>query len=306
MPEGPEVRRNAEQLNHLVKGKKVKLSPITGKLYREDAARSIVGEPTISDLPAMTVHDVRAYGKLIYLELDQGGATSTLGMSGWWYPPLERANELFSQAYQNGKLVDAASVIGKALKHTRLMLIGESGEQLAAYTDPRNFGNFEYLPNGLTSELRAAKIGVDLLNEVPMMSSDEATRLLVRLKREAPKRLQRMRLCDLALEQSFIAGLGNIYRAEAIWLSGLSPFVTLHELTEHEWLMFCEIASTVLQISYATGGVMQYPAKLLEECLDITMKKPEVIGHLVYGRTVDFLGRPVLRDTTGGRTLWHI
>lgn len=302
MPEGPEVRRNAEQLSQLINGKRVKLSPLTGKLYREDSARS----SRLNDMPPMTVRSVKPYGKLIYIEFDRGGATSTLGMSGWWYPTADRAEELFGQAYQNGKLVDAARVIEKALKHTRLLVIDESGAHLAAYTDPRNFGNFEYLVDGLTSELRAKKIGFDLLNEAPMMSAVEVIKTLVKLKRDAPRRLQNMRLCDIALEQSFIAGLGNIYRAEAIWLSRLSPFMTLQAMTDQEWLTFCEIASVVLQIAYSTGGVMQYPAKLLEELLEVKVDKTFITGHLVYGRAKDLLGREVLKDTSGGRTLWHI
>lgn len=304
MPEGPEVRRNAEQLDALIRGRRVKLLPLSGKLYREEVARL---PNNLSGMPAITVESVKPYGKLIYIAFNKGGATSTLGMSGWWYPPLSRAEELFGErAYQNGKLVDAASVMEKALKHTRLLLTAEDGSHLAAYTDPRNFGNFEYLPGGLSPELRAKKIGFDLLNEASTMGADEVMTTLLKLKHDAPKRLQNMRLCDLALEQSFIAGLGNIYRAEAIWLSGLSPFITLQSMTDHEWLTFCEIASAVLQISYSTGGTMQYPAELLEECLDIKVNRPFVTGHLVYGRSIDFLSRPVLRDTSGGRTLWHI
>lgn len=307
MPEGPEVRTNAEQLRDLIYGKRISLlKPLGGKLARQ-------GVPGGADFTPGVVTDVRPIGKLIVIELDhdglhKGAITSTLGMSGWWYPgTLEAAMTLYAgkPAYFNGIYIDAREVIQKALKHARVGLIVD-GQQVACYTDPRNFGNMQYHPNGLPDKVRA-KIGIDLLNELPRMVEVLARHEVLTRKHAASNRLLNMRMGDLALEQSFIAGLGNIYRAEVFWLLGLNPSTKLRQLNDYQWLQFCDVAMTVLENAYRTKGLMLYSPEFIEACTGVPLpKRLPVRGHLCYGKSEDIYGNKIIRDDSFSRPLWRL
>ena len=231
-----------------------------------------------------------------------------MGMAGWWYPgTLKRSAELFGEkAYQRGKLVLAEDTIKHAYKHARVSLSGESSE-LATFCDMRNFGNMEYYREGLPESKLRERIGLDLLNELPSMLDDMdlAKHMLLTMKRDAPRRLLQMKMGNLALEQSFIAGLGNIYRAEALWLSGIDPYRELDDLSDDEWLKFCEVAMTVLQIAYHTAGIMLYPSGVLTACTGEQFDK-DCQGHLAYGKAADVFGRPIIRDDKFDRPLWRL
>lgn len=282
--------------------------PISGKLKR-------LGIPNMAtlrelmDLVPLKVLSVQPHGKLIVITLEGGRViTSSLGMSGWWYPPNEElAKRLYANhAYKGGKLMLMSAIHQRALTYTRVTLMS-GDEPLASFTDPRNFGNFE-VHASIDNVRLSDRIGFDLLNEAPYMTPEAVSVKLLGLKRTAPKRLQNMALCNLALEQSFIAGLGNIYRAETIWLARLNPFKTLAELTDEEWLKFCEIGSTVLQIAYTSAGTMRYPNRYIEELTGAVSQQPDgfTTGHVVYGKRHDLFGRPVTEDKSGGRTLWYV
>lgn len=307
MPEGPEVRHNAELLSRLTLGRCIsEIRPVSGKLQRN-------GVPGAAGFKPSVVTSVKAHGKLIVIRfLDGSALTSTLGMSGWWYPSAEMAARLYAtdKAYQQGKMVQANDVVQKALKHARVELVDDSGGggggALAVFTDMRNFGNMEYHPLGLSDDKIAERIGLDLLNELPdkLSNPEHVKHLLLTLKDQAPKRLLNMRMGDLALEQSFIAGLGNIYRAETFWLTGIDPHSKLRDLAAEDWLMFCEVGMSVLQIAYMTSGIMHYPAAFIEGCTGQNSGPHR--GHLAYGRLTDIFGRPIIRDSTFGRTLWRL
>lgn len=299
MPEGPEVRRNAELLSHLlVNHKLTEIALVSGKLLKSSFQGSDAFEPAV-------VSKVKAYGKLITIQLE-GGAfiTSTLGMSGWWYPPKGQVSA-DEKAYKDGELMLASAIVDQALKHTRVVL--KNNVDLAAFTDPRNFGNFRYYkPGEFTLTELKSKIGLDLLNELPgmLLDVDGAKHYLVNLKKTASTRVKGLKLGDLALEQSFIAGLGNIYRAEALWLAGIDPYCKFKDLSDDDWLKFCEVSMGVLQIAYLTAGSMYYPASFIEECTQQRVSADHR-GHLAYGRVIDIFGNPIVRDDAFGRALWR-
>lgn len=272
MPEGPEVRRNADMLKNQLQGGVLREVRVTsGKLMREWASVSV-------KLPAK-VEEVRVRGKRIVIDLDSGESfTSTLGMSGWWYPGRENAvttDELGEElvAYYQGRTVTYGEVLDKAYKHTRVELVTADGVA-AAYTDPRNFGQFK-----LTSRAKAdewlAELGLDLLAE----QLDDVEELFT----QHAKKFGRLRLGDYALEQSALAGLGNIYRAEALYLAKLSPHRKVESLSIVDFKTFLSAAHFVLKIGYKTSGGFR---------------------PLVYGQVEDIYGNKVLRDVEFNRSMW--
>lgn len=304
MPEGPEVRRNADLLSRLLTHRLVsEVAATSGKLQRK-------GIPGLEGFEPGIVTQVVAHGKLIRVTFDHGGElTSTLGMSGWWYPSAEVAEETLEKAYVSGRLVPIRDVIQQALKHSRVSLNAVDGKQLAVFTDMRNFGNMEYWPTGFPEKELKRRIGLDLLNQLPHLPPTEAQSLLLDMKVKAKPALLKLRMGDLALEQSFIAGLGNIYRAETLWLAGIDPYVKFGDLPCNDWLLFCEIACGVLLNAYLTEGRMRYEPEFIERCTGkawpFSWRKP-ISRHLAYGCAVDIFGRAMMRDDSFGRPLWRL
>ena len=97
-------------------------------------------------------------------------------------------------------------------KHTHAVFALSNGDQLR-YTDIRQFGRMMLAPTAELDEMPGLKtLGVEPL-------SGNFTREF--MKKELKRR--RTRLKTLLLDQSFIAGLGNIYVDEALHRAGLHP-----------------------------------------------------------------------------------
>jgi formamidopyrimidine-DNA glycosylase len=103
--------------------------------------------------------------------------------------------------------------------HDRLILYLSGGLQLA-FNDTRKFGRVWYTsqPDDLFSRL-----GPEPLD--PNLSSQEFHQRLLAHRRQ---------LKPLLLDQSFLAGVGNIYSDEALHLARLHPLALSHTLTEEQ------------------------------------------------------------------------
>ena len=133
----------------------------------------------------------RRRGKFLLLDLDPPGSLlAHLGMSG------------------RIQLVDASSPLRN---HTHLRLDLDNGLQLR-FVDPRRFGFVDWLePGAEITDPSLAVLGIEPLDP-------DLAELLPPLfhARRAP-------LKSLLIDQRLIAGIGNIYAAEALWRSGIHP-----------------------------------------------------------------------------------
>jgi formamidopyrimidine-DNA glycosylase len=134
-------------------------------------------------------------GKFILAELEAGmGLAIHLRMTGW-LSVVPTSHPLASGS------------------HVRVRVMLDGGECLV-FRDPRTFGRFWFGPRAALDALPAlAKLGPDAL------SVDAAT-LLRQL------RAHRGRLKPLLLNQSFLAGIGNIYADEALFRARLHPLAS--------------------------------------------------------------------------------
>jgi endonuclease-8 len=94
--------------------------------------------------------------------------------------------------------------------------------------------------NGPVLELHARNVrglGPDILADPP-----EFERMLANLRREHPGR----ELGDALLDQRLVAGIGNKWKAEALWAAELSPWRTLGRTTDEElWAVLAAAASSM-------------------------------------------------------------
>lgn len=101
--------------------------------------------------------------------------------------------------------------------------------------------------NGPVLELHTralARLGPDILAETPQFDA-----MLARLRRADPSRFAGESLLD----QSLVAGIGNMWLAETLWEAELSPWRRLGAVGEEELRRALEIAASLMRESVDTG-----------------------------------------------------
>lgn len=92
-----------------------------------------------------------------------------------------------------------------------------------------------------------AKVGPDLLSETVSVEK------LVQHFRD--KRFQKRKWTFLLLEQSFIAGVGNYLRSEILFVAGISPFSRPVDCTEKQLHQAAEASIDLMWRSYENNGI---------------------------------------------------
>jgi formamidopyrimidine-DNA glycosylase len=188
MPELPEVETIRRQLDREVVGKRIKAVDVTGA---RSIRRHTNKKEFVTRLEGTKLSGVQRRGKYLVLDLDSGDLLVVhLGMSG--------------------QLLRAAAKDALA-KHTHVVLTFTQGGQLR-FVDPRTFGElFVTTPEELTNEIpELAHLGIDPVDE--QMSWQAFGQLLMQ---------HPMKLKAFLMDQSIIAGIGNIYADEILWQAGL-------------------------------------------------------------------------------------
>jgi formamidopyrimidine-DNA glycosylase len=202
MPELPEVETIRRGLEREVVGKRIKSVEVSGL---RSIRRHKTKKEFISRLEGAKVKTARRRGKYLVLALDTGELLVLhMGMSG----QLRRA-----QAKDPME------------KHTHVVVTFTQGGQLR-FVDPRTFGElFLTAPDTLSAEVpELAELGFDPVDQ-PLAVTAFAQRLLARGD---------TKLKPLLMDQSFIAGIGNIYSDEILWEAGLRGDRTPRSLSNME------------------------------------------------------------------------
>lgn len=143
-----------------------------------------------TNIVGRVVREVGRRGKWLRLELDDGLVFSHLGMTGDW--TLREAD-------------DAAL----PFERVRMDLQRPGKLTSARYTDPRRFGRFI----ATTEDIGAwRELGPD-----PWLDGIDEARLLAVLKK------RKRAVKEVLLDQSVLAGVGNILAIEALWNAKIDP-----------------------------------------------------------------------------------
>lgn len=127
-------------------------------------------------------------------------------------------------------------------KHDHVDIVFDN-DIILRYNDPRRFGCL-LLINGKPDHHK-------LLNRLGLEPLDKhLTPEYLKNKFAARRTLIKTALMD----QSIIAGLGNIYVCEALFLSGIHPQRACHELTDAELEKLCSAIKAVIQLAISQGG----------------------------------------------------
>lgn len=187
MPELPEVETVRRALALQLSGRRI--TAVRGRSVA--MRRPLRVEQLEAVLPGRRLVEPRRRGKYLLLDLEPPGAVLChLGMSG------------------RLTLADSAAPL---LPHTHVRLAMDDGRELR-FVDPRRFGLMVWLAPGT----EAADPSLRALGMEPLEPGLESVLPPLLKARRAP-------LKSLLLDQRLVAGIGNIYAAEALWRAGLRP-----------------------------------------------------------------------------------
>lgn len=129
------------------------------------------------------------------------------------------------------------------IPHTHWVIDLHGGPSLH-YADPRRFGGLRVdTASALDADGPLASLGPEPL--APEFSS-----AVLRARGGASKRAIR----EVLLDQSVVAGLGNIYVSEALHRAGLHPLAPAHALQPSAWGRLAEAVQEVLRQGIRNGG----------------------------------------------------
>ncbi len=215
MPELPEVEVTRRAVAKLVLGRQL------AKVATTRASYFFLTPPATlrRRLEGRVIEGLLRRGKYLLAELDDGSRLLLhLGMTG----------QLLS------------SDAGRPDAHTHLVLsFADPGPSLL-FRDARKFGKVRWLPPG-KSDPRLDKLGLDALAVTGDHLFDASRR-----RRAAVK--------TLLLDQKVLAGVGNIYADEALFLAALKPTRRARTLTRAECARLAVAIVSVLEAGIIAGG----------------------------------------------------
>lgn len=174
-------------------------------------------------------------------------------------------------------------------KHTHIVFSLNNGKELR-FSDTRRFGRFWLLKKGEADTYS----GIKKLGKEPL-GSDFTSEYLFR---ELGQRKKTIKEC--LLDQSVIAGIGNIYSDEILFMAKIYPARPANSLTAEEWKCLAKVIPERLSFFIQKNDMTP------EEYFETKGKEYRNTPYLqVYGREGEpcpACGTPLCRIVVGGRS----
>jgi len=188
MPELPEVETIRRGLEQKVKGKRIERLMVRN----EKSVKTPPSSEFVQKIQGKVFSQMHRRGKYLILGLDSGDSLVLhLGMTG---------RLIYSKA-------------GEEIDYSRVVFLLETNAQLS-FTDVRGFGGLWFVPDEKFEEAVPALAN---LGPEPLEKDFTLEKFKQLLKGKKGK------IKSLLMDQTFIAGVGNVYAQEALFLSGIHP-----------------------------------------------------------------------------------
>ncbi|PIE58838.1 MAG: formamidopyrimidine-DNA glycosylase [Desulfobulbus propionicus] len=225
MPELPEVEVTRKGLIPLLSGRTITTIRWSGKQLRQPIDLPLLRQECLN----RRIQSLDRRAKNILIRLDNMAVLRLhLGMTG--------------------KLAVVDSNTHQA-KHDHLFFTLDNGQEFR-FNDVRRFGLVEIWPSHSSRQLERSFSKEEGLEP---LSGDFQTD---RLKSLASKR--RVPIKAFLMNRKLIAGIGNIYANEALFLAGINPHIPANRITQKQWHTLRECCIRVLNQAIEAGGTTIY------------------------------------------------
>jgi endonuclease-8 len=222
MPEGDTIHRTADTLQRAIGGQVVtRFESVLPKLTRVDADAPVRGR---------TVERVEARGKhlLIWFSGDLVLRTH-MRMNGSWH--IYRPGERWQRPHR-----DMRVVIETAAMHAIAFTV-----PVAEFVTARELANHDVI----------AELGPD-----PLSDTFNAEQVIERMQAHGD-----IEIADVLLDQSVIAGIGNVFKSEVLFGARVNPFAHVSQLTREQLAAIIDVAVRFMRANVgdsASGGIVTY------------------------------------------------
>jgi formamidopyrimidine-DNA glycosylase len=178
---------------------------------------------------------------------------------------------------------------GKNPSHTHLEIRFSRTPGRLVWVDPRRFGRLEWVPSLSQSSLLSG-VGPDALSITPedLFKAFKSSSRTVR---------------SILMDQSQIAGIGNIYAAEILFRAMMNPFRNAAEVSIGEIDRLCRTMKTVLEESLRAGGSTIHSYARQDGSQGAYQHQHRVYGR--GGQPCVQCGIPVQKVLLEGRSLYY-
>ncbi|HWF49126.1 MAG TPA: DNA-formamidopyrimidine glycosylase family protein [Solirubrobacteraceae bacterium] len=215
MPEGDTIRWAANRIRPVLEGR------VPEKITTPHPRHALDRWP--ERLAGREIQRVEPYGKHLFLRFEDGLAIhSHLRMTGAWgvYPTGGR---------------------WRRSRHRAWLVLHVDGRDVVQFDGPV----LELMTEGRTRfDQRLAALGPDVLAD-----ELDRERFLRRLRADDPTR----GIGDALLDQTTIAGIGNMWKAEACWEAGVDPWRAVAQVSDEEAVSILELVRPRMQRSGELG-----------------------------------------------------
>jgi formamidopyrimidine-DNA glycosylase len=236
VPELPEVEVTRRRIEPLLVGRRIRTVRTTAASYLfmtppETLRRRLRGRTTTA---------LGRLGKYLIAELDDGHRLVIhLGMTGQFFSQTASSVRLLAAATRQA-LAPEEQATFRPDAHTHFRLAFDDDGPGVYFRDVRKFGKLLLLEPEQRHP-RLERLGPDAL--------EVSGELIFRASRK-----RRVPIKGLILDQSLLAGVGNIYADEALFLAGVRPARRAERMTRRECDLLAEAVGRVLRRSIETGG----------------------------------------------------
>tara|TARA_Y100001973_G_C5195004_1_gene333606 strand:+ start:330 stop:1103 length:774 start_codon:yes stop_codon:yes gene_type:complete len=225
MPEGPEVKRNGEQLASQISGKTIISIEILSGRYSKKSPSGY--EDFLKQLP-LKIIGPGVHGKFCYWICEKETFIySTFGMTGFW-----------SNSQTN---------------HSRIKFV-LSDKTKVFFNDQRNFGTLKFVRGKHNMINKLKSLGPDMLSE-DLSDKDFIARL---------RNKDSWGITKALMDQSIVSGIGNYIKADSLWLAQISPHRHVGDLSDGELAVLNRSIKQVMKESYQVNETYaDSPSKFL-------------------------------------------
>lgn len=274
MPELPEVEAARRGIHEQLRDK-----PVTAiELLRPGLIQSDSGL-TLDLLRGFAIEDTFRHGKYMVWQTEPMAIVVHMKMTGQF---VARGNGI--PGFVAGHPVPAYDA---ELPHKSTHLILEfDGDARLYFTDIRHFARIWLLPHDdLAGHLAQLRLGPDLMS--PEFTLED---LRTRLRRRSVGRIK-----PILLDQTTVAGLGNIYVDEVLWYAKIHPGRKAESLTDEEIDRIYEGIVRTMEIAIPEGGARIKHSKALTDLGEF----PFV--HAREGLPCQRCGAPIVKTKVNNR-----
>lgn len=262
MPEIVEVKKYADLIKKNTYNKILLDIKILNGRYIKHGPFAFYTE--IIQLLPLTIINIDTKGKFMYITLQNGYSIGiTLGLSGGWiFKPIKNSLDNLN-------------------KHLNIAFIFESG--ILFFYDKLSFGTVSIYVNTIILNKKLETIGTDIM--CINTTFDTFKERIFNVKNNDKM------IGNLLLNQKIISGVGNYLRADSLWLSKISPFRKIKDLSNNELYML------FYNIRLLTWTIYDYNLAIKLNIINILDKLPVDYNQhfLIYNKKYDCYNNVIIK-----------